>query len=82
MVNQNYFDWSDTWVVDQSITFDMQQITGDINNDLQVNVLDVVILINNILYNVEFNQNADLNGDTIINILDIVMLINIILGID
>ena len=66
----------------QSIVFDVQYITGDINHDSEVSVLDVVLLINIILYDADFNQSADLNDDSIINILDAVILVNLILGID
>jgi len=63
----------------QSIEFNIEHIIGDINSDFEVNVLDVVALINIILYNEVFNQNSDLNNDNIINILDAVILVNIIL---
>ena len=53
---------------------------GDINNDNNINVLDVVLLVNWVLDNLEYNQSADLNMDQTINILDIVQLINIILS--
>jgi len=54
-------------------------IAGDINLDLQVNILDIVLLTNMILAD-EFQDSADLNGDGSLNILDIVALVNIILS--
>ena len=56
-------------------------ISGDLNGDEQINVLDAVIIVNMIL-NIEPSNivTADLNSDNNINILDIVILINIILN--
>ena len=56
------------------------QISGDINSDNTVNVLDVVILVSIILGNSEENPNADVNIDGMVNVLDVVTLINIILS--
>ena len=53
-------------------------VIGDINNDQGLNVLDVVLLVNSILYDIE-STCSDLNSDGTINILDIVLLIEIIL---
>ncbi len=54
---------------------------GDVNDDYTINVQDVVILINNIVYDYDINFDAaDINEDTIINILEIVEVINIILN--
>ena len=54
-------------------------ITGDINSDGQVNILDIV-LISNMILGDEFQESADLNGDVNLNILHIVQLVNIILN--
>ena len=51
---------------------------GDINNDAQYNVIDIVLLINYLLDDI-YIIYGDLNQDGIINILDIVILINLIL---
>ena len=53
-------------------------IDGDINNDENINVQDVVLMVNQILAN-EYSVVADLNGDDSTNVQDIVMLINLIL---
>ncbi|MBT5077866.1 MAG: hypothetical protein HOM61_03030, partial [Candidatus Marinimicrobia bacterium] len=53
-------------------------ITGDLNNDDAVNVLDVVIMVNYILAD-ENPYAADINNDGSVNVLDIVLVINIIL---
>ena len=55
------------------------QLVGDINNDEEINVIDVVILVNMILEGINQSSGADLNGDGSINVLDIVMLVNLIL---
>ncbi|MBC8311966.1 MAG: hypothetical protein H8E72_06640 [Candidatus Marinimicrobia bacterium] len=54
-------------------------LSGDVNEDGILNVLDVVIIVNLILTN-GFNDNADLNNDNSLNVLDIVQLVNLILG--
>ena len=54
-------------------------ISGDINDDGIINILDVVQVVNLVLIN-GYNENGDLNGDGIINVLDIVQLVNIILN--
>ena len=63
-------------------TIILQDLTGDLNYDFSVDVIDVIVLINLIL-----NQNiaddyteADLNQDGFFTILDIVLLLNIILN--
>ena len=54
---------------------------GDLNDDGNIDVLDVIILVNHILSpsTVEL-EGADINNDGEINILDIVALVNIILS--
>ena len=67
-----------------SISFENQIIIGDINNDFEINILDIVnlveyILDNNNLTDEQF-ESSDLNQDEVINIIDIIFLVNIILG--
>ena len=54
-------------------------LIGDLNDDNQINVVDVIIIVN-IILNEEFDALADLNEDEIINIFDIILLVNIILN--
>ena len=54
-------------------------VTGDVNEDGLVNVLDIVQTVNLVLTS-EYEENGDLNGDGIVNVLDIVQLVNIILN--
>ena len=58
-------------------------IQGDLNEDEVLNILDVVILVNYVLYN-NYDPSeidlADMNNDGILNILDIVGLVNTIIS--
>jgi len=59
-----------------------RQTLGDINEDGEINIQDVILLINLILNN-EYDDLADLNSDNIANVLDVVQIVNIILyGVD
>ena len=59
-----------------------RQTLGDINEDGEINIQDVILLINLILNN-EYDDLADLNSDSIANVLDVVQIVNIILyGLD
>ena len=60
--------------------FDNISLSGDINGDSIVNILDIIMCINIILGISETIDSADLNQDGIINILDVVTLVNIVLG--
>ena len=53
-------------------------VFGDINSDLEVNILDVVLAINIVLSG-EYSPLVDLKNDYSNNILDIVQLINLII---
>ena len=59
-------------------------ISGDINGDLEVNIVDIVQLVNHILESIQFTnaqlQIVDLNQDELVNIIDIVILVNLILN--
>jgi len=55
-------------------------ILGDLNGDSIINVTDIVIMVNSILSNQDYNPNSDLNSDGSINVTDIVIMVNIILG--
>ena len=56
-----------------------EEITGDINGDLEINVLDIVNLVNIILSG-QFEGTADLNNDEDNNVLDVVILVQLILN--
>ena len=56
-------------------------LLGDINNDGNIDVLDVVMLVNYILNNDTAEvENSDINSDGNIDVLDVVVLVSIILG--
>ena len=54
-------------------------ILGDLNQDNNLNILDIVLLANIALEEENYEVNGDINQDNLINILDIVILVNIIL---
>ena len=55
---------------------------GDINEDGSVNIFDVIILIEYIIYNESSNVlGFDINSDGEVNVDDIISLVNIILDI-
>ena len=56
------------------------ELTGDINEDGIVNILDIILLVNVVLGLSEASPASDVNEDGILNILDIVNLVNIVLG--
>ena len=70
-----------SWMIDiiQNLLDLNEQIIGDINQDGILNVLDVILMINIILFDNSYDELADLNGDDIINILDIIVLVSMIL---
>ncbi len=55
-------------------------LIGDLNEDGLLNILDLVMLVNIILYDENGSPAADVNGDGTYNVLDVVMLANIILS--
>ena len=62
----------------QELSFSIESVIGDFDNDGIVNVIDIIIMVNSIIDN-NFNILYDLNNDNIINILDVIVLVNIIL---
>ena len=81
--NRRMIDWLDpdytgTLVIDGTYV-EVTGLTGDLNSDDVVNILDIIQLANMILSG-EYADNADLIGDGTLNILDIISLANIILG--
>jgi hypothetical protein len=64
-----------------TVVKDSNIISGDINTDGIVNILDVVLLVNIVLGQTEGSSAADINNDGVYNVLDVVQLVNLILNI-
>ena len=64
------------------IEYQFNCLLGDVNQDMQINVLDVVSLVNVIFYNEEITDSiicvADFNNDSLINVQDIILLVDYI----
>ena len=56
---------------------------GDVNSDGEIDILDIIVIINSILYNDPVNDEimcvADINQDISIDILDIILIVGMIL---
>ena len=57
---------------------------GDVNQDMQINILDVIMLVNFVIDEETPTENqflsSDVNGDGALDVLDVITLVNIILG--
>ena len=65
--------------IDSCLTIE-NSLLGDINFDGEINVIDVVIIVNIILDEHEYNSVVDMNSDGGINVQDIVILMGVILN--
>ena len=54
-------------------------IIGDLNNDENIDILDVVAVISLIL-NGDYNSLGDINYDGVLNVMDVVIIVNSILN--
>ena len=67
----------------ENIYLGQELILGDINQDFNIDILDIIMIINIILNNFEPNSEqlwaSNINNDTLINIQDIILLVQIIL---
>ena len=73
----------DTNDVDVTIPLNLTvgyQIPGDINNDGEINVQDVIIIVTELILAGLYDSVADLNQDNDVNIQDILILLGAILG--
>ena len=69
-----------TFVINFTVTRPSQEgLPGDVNNDGEVNISDVVAVINNMAGTASY-ENADVNNDNAVDISDIVAIINIMAG--
>ena len=53
---------------------------GDVNDDGNINIQDVILTVNIILDSLSYNQAADLNEDGAIDVLDVISIVNLILN--
>tara|TARA_Y100001970_G_scaffold91791_1_gene115811 strand:+ start:111 stop:3098 length:2988 start_codon:yes stop_codon:yes gene_type:complete len=53
---------------------------GDINNDGNINIQDVILSVNIILDSLAYNEAADINMDGTIDVLDVINIVNLILN--
>ena len=53
--------------------------SGDLNNDGEINVIDIVLLVSNILDGI-VNENGDINQDNLLNVVDVVLLVDMVLN--
>ena len=63
----------------QLLSFNNNFLLGDINDDLQINIQDIILIINLILEDGDYIEIADINQDNGISILDVILLINLII---
>jgi len=54
------------------------ELNGDINNDHEVNILDIMIVVNSILSDI-YDDCSDLNYDGNVDVLDIMIMVNLVL---
>ena len=75
--NDSYFDnlFLRVWQDESCLN-----LLGDLNQDDTINILDVILIVNIILGDMEYDVLGDMNSDNIINILDVISLVNIILN--
>jgi len=64
-----------------SMDFDIETgIFGDVNGDNKVNVTDIMIVVNHILTESEYDSTMDIDNNGSINVSDVMIDVNIILG--
>ena len=71
------WNFTDIYIIDLNVS--EYYLSGDINNDGILNILDVVQMLDMILSN-EYSLIADVNEDDFINVLDVIVMVNILLG--
>ena len=59
----------------------LNRTIGDVNDDGEINVIDIVLLVSSIL-DETVNENGDINQDNLLNVIDVVLLVDIILNQD
>ena len=75
---QYNIDFSQVQIVDSTgyVDYTIAYQLGDVNTDIQINILDVVYLVDMILSIAsENNPYADINHDGLVNVMDVVLLV-------
>ena len=62
------------------IVSDTSYVLGDVNHDLTIDILDVILIIDMLIYGGDVVNAADYNQDNGINVIDIVQIVSIILN--
>ena len=70
--------WIDNIVFPPS--FYSSVLIGDVNNDGNINIQDVISTVNIILNSTSYIEAADINGDSSIDVIDVIGIVNLILG--
>ena len=63
----------------QQILSEEGWMEGDVNHDESTDILDILIIINTIIYGDDHYFGYDMNNDEVINVLDVMFLIDIIM---
>mgnify|MGYP001193300394 FL=1 len=71
-------DYPDLW--DTLYNSFINEMHGDVNNDFNINVQDILLVVDVIINNVTIDNSTDFNSDNFTDILDILYLVNIILN--
>ena len=80
-IDHNQKIWYVNYQENNLVRIDYNLLHGDINSDGEVNINDVVILVNYVLYGQSVdNLDYDLNDDEDVNVLDVVLLVEFILS--
>ena len=84
-LSQAQIDLVEQWINEGALSEEEDScdvVSGDVNGDTVLNVLDVVSLAQFVLGtgSIDFECAADFSGDSIINVIDIVQLVNQILS--
>ena len=80
-----YFGWCDPYCgggmtyIDNGYCQEVEYQLGDLNQDSNINIQDIIQIVDLILYQ-QYNNIADMNNDQVINVIDVIQIIDIILN--